>query len=462
MAVRKRSPGNRRPPCIFLLSLLAMVCWNTFAAADDEKTGRQEIERRIAAGPAVSDLITLALHASPAIEAARQGWKAEVEGYRVARAYPDPKISAYYPVETRIGEEEWGVTLSQGIPFPGRLAAEGKVASANISLARITYEKMVRDVVVEVRQAAHELLYLQEAGKIAAANRDLMDQVLASGTAAYAQDRASLIDLSKAAAQSGQLQYDEHLLAELAATEKTRLNSLLGRPPQTVIGALTAPPLQFMNHSLDDLYLFAEESRSEVLLAKAALEKSQRNVTLARYRTLPEFDIGLFVDNVKEAAPLDDNGQTGVMAVGATFSLTMPIWFGKNQGQMGEARARAEQAQAEMQSRINEARAEVSRLFFRLRNSERLVRLYRDDLIPQAGKAVETAENWFREGNGSLSDFTETRTVWYNFQLALARASADYGQNLAALEGLAGRTLTENTAEPAAAPSSPDGGEAKP
>lgn len=459
-AVKARSPGHRHLAMIFLFSLLVIVCWPALAAADDGKANLEEIEARIAAGPAIADLLAFALRGNPSIEAARQGWKAEVEGYRVAKAYPDPRISAFYPVETRIGEEEWGVTLSQGIPFPGRLSAEGDVASADISIARIAYEQAIRDVVIEVRQAAHELFYLQEAGKIAAGNRELMGQVMASGTAAYARDRASLIDLSKAAAQSGQLQFDEHLLAELAATEKTRLNSLLGRSPATVIGTLTAPPLRFMNHSLEELYLFAEESRSEILLARAALEKSERGVTVARYRTLPEFDVGVFVNSIKEADPLDDNGRTGVKEVGATVSLSMPIWFGKNQGQMDSARARAEQARSEVRARINEARAEVSRLFFRLRNAERLVRLYRDELIPQAAKTVETAENWFRQGKGSLSDFTETRTVWYNFQLALARATADYGQNLAALEGLAGRTLTESAAQ--TSPVAPAAEEGKP
>ena len=69
--------------------------------------------------------------------------------------------------------------------------------------------------------------------------------------------------------------------------------------------------------------------------------------------------------------------------------------------------------------------------------------LYRDDLLPQAMNAMEIAETWYREGEASFSDFVETQAVYYNFQLSLARASADYGKVLASLEQLVGQTITK-------------------
>jgi cobalt-zinc-cadmium efflux system outer membrane protein len=56
------------------------------------------------------------------------------------------------------------------------------------------------------------------------------------------------------------------------------------------------------------------------------------------------------------------------------------------------------------------------------------------------------AETWFREKQGSFSDFVETQSIYYNFQLSLARAKADYGKYLARLERLVGRSLTESAA----------------
>jgi outer membrane protein TolC len=60
---------------------------------------------------------------------------------------------------------------------------------------------------------------------------------------------------------------------------------------------------------------------------------------------------------------------------------------------------------------------------------------------------MEIAEVWYREGESSFTDFIETQSVWYNFQLALARAKADYGISLARLERMAGRRLTGAAAD---------------
>ena len=86
--------------------------------------------------------------------------------------------------------------------------------------------------------------------------------------------------------------------------------------------------------------------------------------------------------------------------------------------------------------------AQIRAVYFRLQNARRLGELYRNDLLPQAAKAMEVAETWFREKQSTFSDFIEAQAVWYNFQLALARAQADYGKYLARLERLVGQSIT--------------------
>jgi outer membrane protein TolC len=73
------------------------------------------------------------------------------------------------------------------------------------------------------------------------------------------------------------------------------------------------------------------------------------------------------------------------------------------------------------------------------------MKLYGEELLPQAARSMEIAETWFREGESTFSDFVETQAVWYNFQLALARARADYGKFLARLERFVGQGLSQRT-----------------
>ncbi len=89
----------------------------------------------------------------------------------------------------------------------------------------------------------------------------------------------------------------------------------------------------------------------------------------------------------------------------------------------------------------NEVLNTVKNHFFRLTNSERLVKLYGESLIPQARQSMEIAETWYENGEGSLAGLLETQSIFYNFQVAYFRSIADYLKTLAELERLTGRSL---------------------
>jgi outer membrane protein TolC len=395
------------------------------------------LEAKIIAGPGVADLLAYAYQASPMIKAAREEWRAKVERYRVDTGYADPELmfEGMYMTETlgrTARSNDWKISLTQMIPLPGKLGKAGEVAAADARIARLKLDAAVRDVSVRLRESYHELLYTRDAKRIATQNRDVLDHLRKVGETAYAQRRAALVDAMKAQSQSGQLLYDALLLEELERTEKARLNSLLSRPPDAEIGPLVEEPLRPVVYKLDEIYHLAEQNLEEIRMAQVGIEKAESMLALARYETLPEFKLGASVRELE-----------GANMVGVQAGLTLPLWFGKNAGRLGEARAEVEAAKAMKLTQVNETHAMIRDNYFRLQNSERLVRLYRDDLLPQAAKSMELAETWYRQGQGSFSDFIETEAVWYNFQLALARAKADCGKFLASLEKLAGRSLTE-------------------
>src|SRR5208283_5336205 len=77
-----------------------------------------------------------------------------------------------------------------------------------------------------------------------------------------------------------------------------------------------------------------------------------------------------------------------------------------------------------------------------LTNSSRLVRLYRDTLIPQARQALQAAEELYRNDKANLASVLETTATVNNFELARLRASADYFQNDARIERVLGVPFT--------------------
>ncbi len=399
----------------------------------------------------IGDLIRYAFEHNPSIEEARATWKMAVEKFRIQTGYPDPKLTVTYfpdPIETRLGPQDWNAAISQKIPFPGKLSKAGKVAEHDANIAQIKLDLAIRNIVVALRESVFELYYIRNAKKIAAQNGKLLEHLRKVTETQYAQDGAALVDVVKAQAQVGQLRYDILLLDDLEVTEITKLNSILNRSPEAPVGSIQFETLPQAVMRLNDIYTLAEQHQEEIKIAAENIKKAQAKVNLARAKNLPDFSLGLFYAAIGEPDVPEPPDESGRDVLGVQAGITIPLWYGKNKSRVNLAHAERRKARAAREKRINATRTRVRTLFFRLENAERIIKLYQQDLIPQANAAVQLSETFFKEGESSFTDFIETQSVLYNFQLALARARADYGKYLVRLEQLVGREIALKGAAP--------------
>jgi outer membrane protein TolC len=440
---------------LFLLPVAAVGNSDVSGLAARHQVPTAQLDARLTKTVTVADLVTYAYLNNPSILSAKEAWKASVEKYRLETGYPDPQFSATYfpePIETRLGSQDWKLDLSQVIPFPGKLSKAGEIVQVEARIARLGLDKAVRDVTVSIRESFHEFGYIRKAQQVTGENIRLLDHLRKIAETAYAGDRATFFDVVKAQAQTGQLRYDALLLDELEMTEQTRLNGLLDRDPDAKFGRLQEVTLQSVAYSIQEIYRLAEEHQEEIRIAKTRVEKAENQIDLARYQNLPDFKVGVTYSAIGDTDTSNPPSDEGRDAFGVQVGLTVPLWFGKNRGRVGQALAEKEQAKAIQSLRINETQTRIRELFFRLENARRIMELYGKELLPQAAKSMEIAETWFRQGESSFADFIETQAVWYNFQLAYARARADYGKYLARLEGLVGQDLTRRGERPPASP----------
>lgn len=439
---------------------LALILGGTFflvpnASAgnpDPQPTGdRQDLSESVR----LADLIEHAYAHNPSIQQAREAWRETVEQYRITTGYPDPQLMVTWfpdPIETRLGPQDWNAQISQQIPFPGKLSKAGELVTLDASIARLKLDKTVKETLTTVQESYYELWYIRQAKTVTEHNARLLDHLRKISETAHADNRATLTDVVKAQSQTGQLQYDNLLLEELEQTEITRLNGLLNRPPESAVGILAPPVFRPITTDLETIYQLAEANQEDILISQVDIEKGDTKVSLARFQNLPDFKVGLFYAGIGEPDVPVQPSDAGRDAFGIQAGISIPLWFGRNNSRVDKAMAEKSKARAEKEVRVNDVRTKIRTLYFKARNAERIVTLYETDLVPQAARSMEIAEVWYREGESSFTDLIETQSVWYNFQLALARAKADYGINLARLERLAGKRLIGDvtvSAEPA-------------
>lgn len=450
MEITMRCTARRVGAAVWIASLLLIALAfaqvaraSTLPDASPDDVILAALTEKVVGRPALADLIAVALRSNPMIRAARAAWRGAAEKYRLDSAWPDPELMAegMYATDT-LGDTatpmDWKLGLAQEIPLWGRQRTAGELSSSETKIVRIKLDAAIRDVVLQVRQSAAELRYLEEVTTAVQAQQALVGKLTSGGAAAYAADRASLYEVMKARAQSGQLDYDGLLTDEAARTERARLNALLDRPPDAPIGTIAVEAALPVLYSLEEIDALAEANAEDVRVAGAELERSKAMAELTRYETLPGFKLGLTYGETNE-----------VNQVGLQATLMLPLRLGKNAGRIGASRADTERMRAMYDAKVNDTRTAVRDVAFRLKNAERLVALYRDDLVPQSMRALETAQARLSQGLGGLGDAAEAQSAWYSFRLALARAEADRTVLLARLEALAGRSLTVRDDTPA-------------
>ncbi len=379
----------------------------------------------------------IALARNPRIQAARARATAAAEAPAIEGALPDPRLMlGWYAtsVETRVGPQELSLGISQMIPFPSKLSAKRDIASALAARARIAYERTVRDVLVRLVHATHELAYLDEAIEITAQLAPLLERYVARAAQA-----SPARDLFRAETQRAELENDRVVLAELRVVEQQRINSLLNLPAATRIGRPRTGETPPVTASFEQLLAIARRHNQELKEAGLARQVAALRTTLARRQRLPDFTIGytrIFTDNLI-TNPIGNGEDAEIIQ----FGLTLPLWPSKNSARESQAKAAERAAIRDEQALRLDLRVSVARAWQRAGSARRLDRLYRDVLVPRAEQAAKTAEDLMTSGKGTLAGSVETIAVMHNFRLAHARARADYGQAVANLEAALGRPL---------------------
>lgn len=451
MNTRTKSTGtiNRASFCR-CCSMLAMVSviFLALSTADAADSARDvdELEARIRQIVTVEDLLAYAKEKNPNVESARQRAKAAKEVYRIDTGFPDPQMMVTYfpsPIETRLGPQDWNATLSQSVPYPGKLAQAGEVASAKAQIADIAIGKAFRDVALAIQESYHELYYLQTSMGILKRQIELFDNLIKTTESAYAQDRVTLVAVINAHSHMDTLEKDRLLLESMVQAEVATLNSLLDRDPDAPFGTLASPELSPNAPDLEVLYRLAEINQEDIQMADARIRQGDAELDLARYQNKPDFKVGLFYAAIGSPDVTMPPANAGDDAAGIQFSLSLPLWGEKNSGRVEKARAELAVAAADKSSTTNLVRAKIRTLYYNLERSQSIIALYEEKLLPQARTAVDAAETWFLAKQPDFSDLVEAQSLWYQFQLALARTRADYGKDLARLERLVGDKIIE-------------------
>jgi outer membrane protein TolC len=342
--------------------------------------------------------------------------------------------------------------LQQTFPWFGKLSLKGDVAgeAANAEKERFEGEKL--KLFYRVKDAYYEYYYLARAIAITQEHMELLAYLETAARAQYRVGTTAFGNVIKAQVELGQLEDRLRALKDLRDPMVVRVNAALNRPFGEPVPWPKAVPEENVVVSDEELFSWLKEGNPELKALDFAVAKEKVAIDLARKNYFPDITLGIKYINTNDRAQdtVAPNPETGIRPriaddgkdpVIATFSINVPIWYGKYRAGEREARARYVATLKERNNRENHLVSDLKMTLYNFRDAERKIDLYRDTLIPQAEQSLNVLQQAFAAGKADFLDVIDAERKLVEFELSFERALASRAQRLAQLEILLGKEI---------------------
>jgi len=391
-----------------------------------------------------------ALEKNPSVEASFARHRAALQRVPQVKALPDPMLNVTPFIrspETRVGPQNFGVSLSQKIPWFGKLSERGKAAIKEAGYQARLHEAAKADVVRKVKLAYHDLAYVDRAIAVTREEIDVLSQFERMAAARYSQGVGLQHAVVKMQAEITRLLNRVEQLRARRVDAEAALNTLMDRPPGRPLPRVAGRERPRV--LLDDQLLLAKarESSPEMNAAFERIEKQEKHVHAAKKEYWPDFTLGAGYVNVtgrndpagRQFPPPDNGKDVWSVSVG----VNLPIGRRQRDAAVLEASEAMTAAKQDYRERRNSVEAAIRALTFRLRTIEDQTRLFEGTLLPQAEQALRASGAAYSTGAVSVLDLLDSERMLLDVKLGLAGFQADYMKTLAELERAIGGPVPE-------------------
>ncbi|HEX4949890.1 MAG TPA: TolC family protein [Blastocatellia bacterium] len=387
-------------------------------------------------------LLEEALAQNPEIIAMRRNFDMMRARVPQAKALPEPTLNLGYtgnaiplpPFDIQKGDPASArvVSVTQEIPYPGKLAIKGKMANVAAEAEWWNYEQVQANIIAEVKDAYFDLFYLHKAIETVMKNKDLLEKFTKIAEASYAVGKGLQQDVLKAQVEVSKLTEQLTLLEQRQQIAAARLNSLLFREPETPVGKPeNIKPREFA-HSLTELNDLALTNYPTLKAQRRKIDREQYGVELAKKEFYPDFSVGVTYFN-----------RPGLPEMyGVNVGVKLPVFWGQKQ--------RPAVAEATASAAVEKQRLDsiTTLLFFRIKDrfvaattAQRLMKLYGTTIIPQSSLSLESAIAGYEVGKVDFLTLLDNLITLLNYELNYYEQLANVEKAIAALEPLVGVNL---------------------
>jgi outer membrane protein TolC len=397
----------------------------------------QEAER-----VSLQDLISLAREQNPRIRAAQERVEATRSREPSAGLLPDPVLQVgvmnlALPELSPTMPASMAPTFQamQRFPLAGKLSLREEMARQSTDIDAAAAEEVWWEVRTEVATAFYRLYQADRQIEVMEETLGLLEDFETIAGSMYAAGTGRQADVLRANVEVARMEAGIERMRAMRRGTASRLNAILDRPADTPIGSPALGQLPAIVPPGPDLREWAVESRPVLDELRLEVERAGTRRRLARKDIWPDLTLGIQYGLGRMAGDYRSMG-------GASVGFSVPLYAGRRQmkarveATAGEAvaRARWDNALAMVDARIGE-------LLANLDQARTLIRLYREEILPQARATVESSLSSYRVGSVDFMTLVDAEMAVNRFEAEYFELLASYGTGIAHLEMTIGRDL---------------------
>jgi outer membrane protein, heavy metal efflux system len=318
--------------------------------------------------------------------------------------------------------------LGQSFPGRGKRGLRTDLAQSDVELAKDQLEAARLRVRVEVRKAFFDMLHAQDEIRIHDQHVGIAQQAIEAARIKYSVGKIPQVEVLKAEVALTRLA--EHMIrfdrdAEVA---RARLNTLMGRRPDSPIQVRGEYAVAMPLSSLEALVTTAMQSRPDLVEAAADVDKSRKQQDLAKKAMVPDFSVAAGY----MLMPSGQDPRNNYMVEG---SMSLP-WLNrrKHDAEVNEAVVAVTEKSAEVTAMQAATVGQIEESLAEARAAQRLARVYEDSLKPQAAQTLHAAVVAYENDQTSFLDLLDSQMTVIDIDLAAVDALADFNMKMADLE----------------------------
>lgn len=401
----------------------------------------QQMEQGAGATP-LAKLVSEAEQNNPNILAARRAWQAATQVPSQVSTLPDPEVmvqhvSAGTPIPywdfRKVEMTFTGFGVSQELPYPGKLRLRGEAARSQADSLGSRVESLRRSIAEKVKTTYYRLSYLQKTLEILARDQELIDQIEKIADARYRVGQGNQQDVLKAQLERTKLLRDAAESRQQQGGLEAQLKQLLNRPPESadiVAETLTETLLPYRS---EELLAMVPAGNPDVTVQQQMVRNKSLGLELARKDFLPDFNVQYMWEHTAPNFP---------DRYSLSLGIKIPIYHARRQNpEVAQAAEELNQSRREYEAQVQQIYFEVKDQFLAADANAKVLKIYREGLIPQATASFQAGMAAYEAGHEDFQSLLAAFLDVLIMDKEYWRTLADHESALARLESLTGASL---------------------